>query len=523
MPRNAHPSGRETPLHVGHSGLRHFIKSRPFKAALAAASGLALMSVAPRSEAPPPEGNLVTVDAPATDSRTAADLVAREHAFMQEAYGNLVIIPFEQLDETQLERDLSGPQFRVVDRHRIFRQILAGLDTQGDFDTTTPQKNDIDFYLPNTPPSGIDSINAAVAYKMSHVIADGLEEGSTGFAVPMLLTPTQTEALATAQNLPHNRGCAVVVFPENMDADEFVRKFTGVNAPTLAQVDLQDIHQFVASHEFNHCMTSNPGSRAQFTEAYADLFGLARHIQVNGDDGFAELWRDMRHISTINMLDAGHDSYPLLKHAVPALLAAHEEGALQGLNARELAQRAEHITAESMGLSVEEMWAHVHEEQNTRRWHAYAIADMPKDAQGYITYVREEADRFIDEDKIAHIENMVAEYNTAQQRVFGRGDLPFVNSTTQTRLSPEQFAELRFRANLENFIEVQEAPELAVQGLEYKAWETANLAREEDAPSTLSGLSLNQRREILLEYAQQLRDEYQIQTRPVHETDRDLT
>jgi hypothetical protein len=71
-------------------------------------------------------------------------------------------------------------------------------------------------------------------------------------------------------------------------------------------------------------------------ESLADGYALARHIQLNGDDGFAEVIAASRQLSFDATGARGHYTVPALDRIIPRLKEAHTAGDLEGLSPVEL-------------------------------------------------------------------------------------------------------------------------------------------------------------------------------------------
>lgn len=159
-----------------------------------------------------------------------------------------------------------------------------------------------------------------------------------------------TVALDDNQQVTVVGGCSMYSVPFHMDINTFTREITYLEDHSYVvdiENELSAAREFVNNHELAHCVTALlkshdfiPEERpVWFNEAIADLYATARHIQVEGDDGFAEKVIAMREVGAwpaSYQSDMGHYSVPVLRRALPFLKEAAEKGELEGKDPYEL-------------------------------------------------------------------------------------------------------------------------------------------------------------------------------------------
>ena len=146
-----------------------------------------------------------------------------------------------------------------------------------------------------------------------------------------------------------NFNCSMYSVPFHMDRDTFLREMTHHNLPAYVadiEADIADLRSYVDNHELAHCVTINVPSHefiptqrpVWFDESVADLYAVARHIQQNGNDGFAEDVIAMREMGAwkASRGEMQHYTSPVLKRALPHLIKAAENNQLEGKDPYEL-------------------------------------------------------------------------------------------------------------------------------------------------------------------------------------------
>lgn len=478
--------GRQVPEAVSRNSFRDMVRQKAFKFGVVVAGALSLASSQPEPE---PQYE------PALTSQIANDRVKAEEAAIEQAYGNMVIIPVEFMNEfaenpnSNQVRDNGQslqPYFKLIDRDRVYQDILDGFNGAGEFDPEAPNKASASVYMPEDHPEELETNNERVAHTFATSMVDDMIGGSLGVARPVLLTPHQTEQVTQANGIEHVRGCAVVVMPESMSADDFVERFSRVGSmQSVERYDVADFHQAIANHEFTHCVTSRRGMPTWKNESMADMYAVARHIQINGDDGFAQAWRDMRNMNVISIGDTGHDTVPMLDRAIPVLLEAERNGDLDNLNPKQLFEYAMGQTARSQGQTIAEMFDDLEVEVNAR---GEAFKDMEgavkseggvrtldidaARAKGLSTLEIRAAQR-VQASWQQSFEN-IFEDPAAEEALFCEVGSSLFEEGAQLSKEERAYAMARYRDNLDNLIATQENTREAYEAVSVQAWRLNN-------------------------------------------------
>lgn len=302
--------GRSVPAAVATGALRKFIlRTAPLILALSA-----------HQDTPKPP----TYD-PDLYSDQAIDRTRAEQKAIEAAYGDVVLIPVEWADHTFIDdaehenhpegvEVNEGNGYYAINVDRMYQTILAGFErTGGQFNTgDKAQRGNLEAYLPNGEiPEDIRLVNSLVARRMTENMIGRFSSDNLGVAWSMRFNRNELDPNGLVTSQQQMTGCVVMLLPPNMDSDEYVRRFTSIkNMQVQREIDLADFNQFIANHEFTHCVFGRRGMATWASESAADIYAAARHIQLNGDDGFVQLMRDVRNVSVISHRDFGHDTVP---------------------------------------------------------------------------------------------------------------------------------------------------------------------------------------------------------------------
>ena len=504
---------RNIPEASSRSGFRDFVQHKATRFGIIAAASLALATCG-TSKAPP------QTTAPAYSGPPVSALAKTETQHIQEAFGYVAIIPFEHHDYEINDPETAEGKYGILDSQKIYEEILGTLNNQGQYDPNLRQYNHNLSYMPLVPQPQLESINEKVAFRLTNRVMADLASASSGSALPIRLSRAEADQFLNGQGYTESRACVVALPSESLSADDLIAKFTGHDAPTLQQIRMADFYQFIASHEAYHCVDPELDERNVVAgEARADLYAIARHVQVYGDDGFAQTWHDLRSISAINQGTFDHDTAPILGLAITPLLEAKRNGELEGLDAKQLYAKVEEMTAEAAGQTPEELWRGYMLDTATRFEAIDASQRLPRDANGHIIYDEATVDKYglaLSDEAEQNIRDVIAEHNTARDRVFAQSPEFYdkyifaAQSVFFGNPTPEQqaknFAVARYRANIEDVMSVQDTRRDAYSVVTRALWEERELDRKgENAPAR--GLEPNERQMILREYRDSLAEE----------------
>lgn len=501
--------GRYIPAEAAHKPLRDSIRQRAFKFGLVVAGALSLSSSAPEPE-PYFDQDLTSVE--------SADRTRAEERAMEAAHPDLNIITFEYVHNStpqpdRFESRANGhglnPYYRIDERDDIYQTILAGFNETGTFNPETKQKAALDRYLPEENPENLETTNERVAHHMSEKIRSDMVGDTLGVARLVRLDRDGVQGASSA--------CVVIITSENRDSDGFTQRFAGVDNVVSNRVhDVADFNQLIANHEYAHCVFSQNGQDTWRNESRADFYAVARHIQINGDDGFADTWVDLRNMSIINNRDFGHDTVPLLRRALPVLKEMQANGELDGLDPRELYNKALLGVARAEGHTVAELWESLDEEILARQ---EAMQDMQGATVkiGAAMRLDQEAANGKNLSRLERraAEGMVNEYNQALTRQF---DLRCMVATRVGGVENVVFE--RFRDNLDGFVASQDTQMDAYENMRFREWQILTRERHlrhrlgadaaayiQDNDRDETGLTSNEKLEIYREYSAELAED----------------
>ena len=457
--------GRHVPSGVAKQGLRQTLRHKAFKFGAVLAAGLSLAASSTPEPDPPVDPDVYSEQ---THKRINAERTHMEQAFVREG---LNIIDFEFMDATTLnptaykQRTRGNglqPYYRLENINNTYQTVLAGYEEVGAFNLDLKQRARSDAYVPTstTYPAEATTLTQRAAYHAATEIAADLKSGSLGKArLVMLDRPHHHKA---------GRACAVVVMSEQFDSDMFVAEFSRVDSVISRQVhDVADFNQAITNHEYGHCVFSAKGDATWKNESRADLYAIARHIQLNGDDGFAEVWRDLRNMNVIGARSSSHDTIPLLDRAIPTLLKAHAEGKLEGLSPEQLMKFTLTKTARGQGQTQQQMWDSLELQVHDRE-------EAFKDMQGTISRIGPTmhldrqglATKDLSTTEVRGIQRVIGSFNQSLERQFVLQCLVARHENGQ-----ENPIFARYRENLERYIPTQPTAQQAYENLGYRLWQ----------------------------------------------------
>lgn len=452
--------GRKIPSHISSQAFRTFLK----RATLIISAGVSVTNCTPEHATPiDPD-----VYSEQSHKRVDAERAHMEQAFTHEA---LDIIDFEFMDQTRVnpaayQRRTNGnglqPYYKLESRDNIYQTVLAGYSQMGTFNLDVEQKAHSDAYVPEdvTYPDEVTTLTQRAAYNIASGTADNLTSGSLGMARLVQLDRHNHDT--------EGKACTVVLMSENFDSDMFVAEFSRIDSVMSRKVhDVADFNQAIANHEFGHCFKVS-GDAQWKNESQSDLYAMARHIQLNGNDGFAEVWRDLRNMNVIGARSSGHDTVPLLDRAIPALLQAHAAGELKGLDPQELMNFTLTKTARSRGQTQKQMWDSLELEVHDRE-------EAFKDMQGVVSRIgptmhldREGlAKKDLSTTEVRGVQRVITSFNQSLEQQFVL-QCPVAR---KDKNGQENAVFARYRENLEAHIPTQPTAQQAYESLGHRLWQ----------------------------------------------------
>ena len=382
--------GRDVPESTTRGSLRTFMRSKVLRMGMVLAASVSIASSTPEKEAPIYDQDLY--------SDVGSDRARAEQRAMEETYKDLVLIPVEyaaftfvedadhNLDpdrpsEADLAEGAEVPEtgtYYSFNRTKMYEYFLEQFNAAGTFDIQARQNAGHRVYFGGEAiPEGRQERNEALAARYAdNTIAD-MSRGNLGQAIPMRFSQERRNELGMLQTR-NTRVCRVILMPTHYTPAIYAARYTGINDLELSQeIDMADLQQAVANHEYTHCLYAGARNETWYNESLADVYAIARHIQLNGDsDEFIYQRRALRNLSVLNSGDFGHDTVPLVDRAIPGLLEAYENGELEGLNPRELMDKTMDIALGEPEDGKRPGFEALEEEVNTRERLMTDYADL---------------------------------------------------------------------------------------------------------------------------------------------------
>ena len=452
-------------------------------------------------------GNTHPLHSPVAAERIEAEIAATEAAFG----GQLDIVNMQQERYTTADGGLYDPDgpdademepvelFYHPDRARLEADLFQAFEQAGTLKTHSGgQYQPVESYFPEGQiPEQAEQINTELARHMSQVYVNSLVSPNPANGSAMVLDFTRPDNQDT-------RVCVTVLTPSVTDEDMFMGGFTNMDTRGI-DLELADLYQFVANHEFAHCMNTGQGMPIWFNETMADAYALTRHFQLNGDDGFAETLISMRQLNAVRNRDIDHYTVPGIERVLPQIREAYESGALDGLNPRQIRD----LTVEMMmGHSEQEALASQQEilaAQGTAARILGVLPTLTTVSEGRMTFreglpdaARTQLQPFVDQTNqaIAHLSRPNAVLAAAA-----------LNSSE---------AEIDYRDNLDEYVATQPDHETAQNGMRARLYglnrlreafiEAEGIENIEQFDNAYDGskITLSRQMEIIREYEQEL-------------------
>lgn len=390
-------------------------------------------------------------------------------------------------------------------KHGLIYELRRTFDAHGTFDTSVnAQYHPTGAYFPNGQvPTNAEDINAALAIATAEIYYNALEN------------PGPTEGSALALNFTSDspqRVCVVMFSPHTTDEESFLRQFTDDNIAATPYT-MADVYRFVVNHELEHCFNSEGNFPGWLNEAASDAFAITRHMQLNGDDGFAELIMSARQVHQSragNPRDVTHYTVPLLERYLPRLKEAYAAGKLDGLTPDQI---NDFMLENAFGRTPREITTSLNE----------LTLDMQR-SQGALTVLstftnRDQNGRLVFDDTTMpdnspELRTRLQSYIDRENRALDTLANPRLNLNAGLLSASEQ--ETVYMQALDDYIQTQSQPRLAAEGIQLKL---TNMQAIEDAfaeqstPEELAafyqvadvtGVTFGRQREILQGYLVEL-------------------
>ena len=444
---------------------------------------------------------------PIAAERIRAEIEAIEADF----YMELDIVNVDQdtyTDAGPNNFDIDGPEgelpavniFYTPRIAQLEADLLESFNRAGTFDTRPEQQAlDMEAYLP-------EEEQDANTREVNQILARHIAQST----VSSLVTAAPAGAYAKPMDFDNGRGghmrvCLTRVVPSHTDEDTFMSTFTGGLNTRGVDVELADMQQYVANHEFAHCLTAQNGMPTWVGETMADAYALTRHMQLNGEDGFADVILNMRRLNAFRAQGGGHNTVPGLERLIPRLRDAYAQGRLDGLSPRQVRDLSFELLLGTNEQEIMAAGAHLDSEYTRQMWDYRFMQAACEIKDGRIV-IKEDVPPAVAERLQGSVDQVNASlaYMTRPNAML---DAAEVNSSE---------AEVDFRDNMDEYIATQESPEIALEGIRARLFSLDNLQRmyvekegEEKLPELLeahgpSKITLARQREIYEGYAQDL-------------------
>lgn len=505
--------GRQVPEAVSRNSFRDMMRRKLPRFSLVCAGVLSLGASVPQED----KSTYVNPDVTAAASDTR---VNAEERHIEAANPHTELITFEFTDISSVSphameprEDGRGlrPYYLMQKRGNIYEAILQEYNAAGEFNIKTRQNARSSVYL-GEERDDLETNNQRAAYESSNNVAEGLLSDTLGVARLVRFDAPGAQGTRAV--------CTVIVTSEKYDSDMFVQRFARIDNLVSNKVhDVAHFNQAIANHEYAHCVYNPIGEDTWQKESRADLYAVARHIQINGDDGFAQTWRDLRNMNVVSIGDSGHDTIPMLDRAIPVLLEAHKRGDLQGLDSAQLNEFTLNAVAQANDQTRDEMWEEVGQEVLARQEAMKDMRGSTVKIAGVIQLDREAArEKNLSSLERGAVNSLIDSHN---QSVYRQFDMRCLVAVRHNGVENEVFA--RYRENIEGYIASQESPEKAYDNVGYRAWkirseerrlisrlgeETTRYIMANDRDET--GLTANEKLEIINEYRAELAEEIEI-------------
>lgn len=449
------------------------------------------------------------------NSQIAAERIEAEIAAVELAYeGELDIVNMQQERYTDAVGGLfdpDGPEAHEAEPVELFyhpniqkieQDLFEAFEQAGTFRTGPgEQYQPTAGYFPDgVIPEQAEEMNTQLAAHFSRIYASSVANPNPANGSAMVLDFENASE-------ERSRVCVTVLTPSITDEDTFMSGFTGMDTRGI-DIELADIYQFIANHEFAHCMNTNSQIPVWLNETMSDAYALTRHIQLNGDDGFAETVLHMRHLNGVMRQGHSHYTVPGLERVIPKIREAYAEGKLDGLDPKQIRD----LTVKMMfGENEQEIEANGNALMAAQREARVNVSALPhhidtQDGQlvfkeGTPEHLREKLQVTLDRTNasIAYLSRPNAMLQAAE-----------LNSSE---------AEMDYRANLDEYVATQESPEVARDGMRRRLYGLAqvreafieengieNVAQFDNAFDA-SKLTISRQVEIIEEYERSLSQE----------------
>lgn len=511
--KNTQNFGRQAPIEVAKSSTRAWLKRTGLASMIAAASLVATNDVKAQDVHP--------LHSPVAAERIAAEVEAIEAAFRYEVdIVNVDQDKYTDAGDTMFDPD--GPEgeagaVRIYYSPRIAEleaDLLEAFNAAGTFDNREgEQPLDMAAYLPE------DQFNAQ-ADEVNQILARNMAQSS----MASLVTAQPTGAYAVPMDFDNGEGgkmrvCLTRLVPSHTDEDTFMGSFLGGLSTRGIDHELADLQQYVANHEFAHCLTHENGMPTWVGETLADSYALTRHMQLNGEDGFADTVLSIRRVNAFRAGGGGHNTVPGLERLIPRLREAHAEGRLEGLNPREIRDLSFELLLGSTEQEVTQSADALAKEFNRQKFDYMFLQQAGEGRDGRLAIkddvppaVAERLQGTVDSVNVAltHLSRPNVVLNAAE-----------VNSSE---------AEMDFRDNMDEYVATQASSQVALEGVQARLFSMDRLEEAYIAEHGAEGInelheafgadkiSFARKREIYQGYEQQL--EYQVAMEAEQEQDR---
>ena len=489
--------GRYAPAEVATIALRQWLKRGVFLAA--AATALSSTNAAKAQDGHP-------LHSPIAAERVAAEIEAIEADFGFEV--DIVHIEHNQYtDAGDTTFDPDGAEgtikpFRVYYTPRIAEieaELLKAFNAAGTFDARkNGQIAPVDNYLPE------DKINATTD-EVNQILARHIAQSTLGSLINP--EPIGVYAVPMDFNTKHGerrRVCLIRLNTSLADEDFFMRDFIGVNAHGIDH-ELADLQQFIANHELAHCLTSEGGVPPWALETMADAYALTRHMQLNGEDGFADTLLSIRRFNAFHDDGGSHNTVPGLERLIPRLREANAQGRLDGLTPRQIRSLSFELLLGATEPEAKQAAQELTKEYD-RQNRAYKFLQEVGEAQDGRLTLKEGTPLEV----VVLTERTVTAVNTAVVH------LTRPNALLKAAEVNSSEAEVDFRENMDEYIATQPSAQVALEGVRARLF---SLDRLQEAFVTKNGqdklhelmdaygedkITLSRKREIFQGYETQL-------------------
>ena len=518
--KNTQNFGRQAPIEVAKSSTRTWLK----RGAVLGMAAAALIQSPTKVEAK----DIDPLQSPVAAERIDAEIAAIERAYE----GRLDILNMQQERYTDAVGglfDADGPDaheaepvelFYHPDIPRIEQDLMEAFEQAGSFNLAPGKqyRPTAEYFPGGVIPEQAEEINTQLAQHFSRIYTGSLISPNPANGSAMVLD-FQNEVNGEEER---RRVCLTILTPSITDEDTFMGGFTRLNTRGI-DLELADLYQFVANHEFAHCMNTNSGMPLWFNETMSDAYALTRHMQLNGDDGFAETVLSMRQLNGTMGQDLDHYTVPGLDRILPKIREAYANGELEGLDPKQLRD----LTIEMMlGENEQEIQANGRSLMAAQSEAGLLLGSIPHHVEGQ-------------EGQLVFKESVPEELRTRLEPMLGRTNAAIAhlsrpNAMLEAAELNSSEAERDYRANLDEYVATQPSAEVARDGMRVRLYGInrirdafieqngiENVAQFDNAFDG-SKLTMSRQLEIIEEYEQNLSPERLVTQDQTTELGRDV-